>query len=138
MNDNNIWLSGMMGLIVGDALGVPVQFMTSFVHRGGSVVSYYHGHTERCPEAVVSENHKADIRPDDLPGRSWGQERFFHLPRLFGKCGRSHSAFGSSSARKGLRSIFQLERDRENLIQWTVEDFRETDLYRERRNNYGE
>ena len=23
----NIWLDGMMGLIVGDALGVPVQFM---------------------------------------------------------------------------------------------------------------
>ena len=25
--DRNIWLDGMMGLIVGDALGVPVQFM---------------------------------------------------------------------------------------------------------------
>lgn len=23
----NIWLDGMMGLVVGDALGVPVQFM---------------------------------------------------------------------------------------------------------------
>jgi ADP-ribosylglycohydrolase/tyrosine-protein phosphatase YwqE len=28
MNDKHIWLSGMMGLVVGDALGVPVQFMT--------------------------------------------------------------------------------------------------------------
>lgn len=25
--DRNKWLDGMMGLIVGDALGVPVQFM---------------------------------------------------------------------------------------------------------------
>lgn len=25
--DRNIWLDGMMGLIAGDALGVPVQFM---------------------------------------------------------------------------------------------------------------
>lgn len=25
--DRNVWLDGMMGLIVGDALGVPVQFM---------------------------------------------------------------------------------------------------------------
>ena len=25
--NRNIWLDGMMGLIVGDALGVPVQFM---------------------------------------------------------------------------------------------------------------
>ena len=24
----NIWLDGMMGLVVGDALGVPVQFMS--------------------------------------------------------------------------------------------------------------
>ena len=24
----NIWLDGMMGLVVGDALGVPVQFKT--------------------------------------------------------------------------------------------------------------
>ena len=24
----NIWLDGMMGLVIGDALGVPVQFMT--------------------------------------------------------------------------------------------------------------
>lgn len=28
MNMKNIWLDGMMGLVVGDALGVPVQFMT--------------------------------------------------------------------------------------------------------------
>jgi ADP-ribosylglycohydrolase len=26
--NDNIWLSGMMGLVVGDAIGVPVQFMT--------------------------------------------------------------------------------------------------------------
>lgn len=25
--DRNVWLDGMMGLIVGDALGVPIQFM---------------------------------------------------------------------------------------------------------------
>ena len=24
----NIWLDGMMGLVVGDALGVPVQFLS--------------------------------------------------------------------------------------------------------------
>ena len=28
MNMKNIWLDDMMGLVVGDALGVPVQFMT--------------------------------------------------------------------------------------------------------------
>ena len=26
--ERNIWIDGMMGLVVGDALGCPVQFMT--------------------------------------------------------------------------------------------------------------
>ncbi len=38
-NDDNIWLSGIMGVVVGDALGCPVQFRSRKEVRDNPVTS---------------------------------------------------------------------------------------------------
>ena len=55
MMKTNIWLNGMMGLIVGDALGVPVQFMdrTEIRHRAqGPVTGMESGGVYQMPEGT--------------------------------------------------------------------------------------
>ncbi len=37
----NIWLDGMMGLVVGDALGVPVQFLSPLRTRKPTVLTVW-------------------------------------------------------------------------------------------------
>ena len=53
MMKTNIWLNGMMGLIVGDALGVPVQFMDREKIRNraqGPVTGMEEGGVYQMPE----------------------------------------------------------------------------------------
>jgi ADP-ribosylglycohydrolase len=55
----NIWLDGMMGLIVGDALGVPVQFMTMEAIRNrerGLVTGMESGGVYDMPEGTWSDD----------------------------------------------------------------------------------
>ena len=55
----NIWLNGMMGLIVGDALGVPVQFMdrTEIRNRAqGPVTGMEAGGVYQMPEGTWSDD----------------------------------------------------------------------------------
>jgi ADP-ribosylglycohydrolase len=55
----NIWLDGMMGLVVGDALGVPVQFMTREEIRNrecGPVTGMESGGVYDMPEGTWSDD----------------------------------------------------------------------------------
>lgn len=55
----NIWLDGMMGLVVGDALGVPVQFMTREEIRNrdaGFVTGMEAGGVYNMPEGTWSDD----------------------------------------------------------------------------------
>lgn len=59
MMKTNIWLNGMMGLIVGDALGVPVQFMdrTEIRNRAqGPVTGMESGGVYQMPEGTWSDD----------------------------------------------------------------------------------
>jgi ADP-ribosylglycohydrolase len=59
MNENNIWLSGMMGLVVGDALGVPVQFMKREEIKNrpaGSVTGMESGGVYDMPKGTWSDD----------------------------------------------------------------------------------
>ena len=57
--DRNIWLDGMMGLIVGDALGVPVQFMEKeeiVTREVGSVKGMESGGAYNMPAGTWSDD----------------------------------------------------------------------------------
>lgn len=56
---NKIWLNGMMGLVVGDALGVPVQFMNRDEIRNrakGPVTGMESGGVYKMPEGTWSDD----------------------------------------------------------------------------------
>lgn len=56
---NNVWLDGMMGLVVGDALGVPVQFLHREQIRerkAGPVVGMEAGGVYEMPEGTWSDD----------------------------------------------------------------------------------
>ena len=57
--DRNIWLDGMMGLIAGDALGVPVQFMEKeeiVTREVGSVKGMESGGAYNMPAGTWSDD----------------------------------------------------------------------------------
>ena len=59
MIDKNIWLEGMMGVIVGDALGCPVQFMSrEEIAEGpeGPVVGMEFGGVYNMPEGTWTDD----------------------------------------------------------------------------------
>ena len=59
MMEKNIWLNGMMGLIVGDALGCPVQFMRRNVIRNraqGPVTGMESGGAYRMPAGTWTDD----------------------------------------------------------------------------------
>jgi len=55
----NIWLDGMMGLVVGDALGVPVQFLYREEIKArslGPVIGMESGGVYNMPEGTWSDD----------------------------------------------------------------------------------
>lgn len=88
--EKKVWLSGMMGLIVGDALGVPVQFMSRSEIRNryeGPVIGMEAGGAYAMPAGTWSDDSsmalatldsimdKGGIDPDDIMARfvDWEQ-----------------------------------------------------------------
>lgn len=81
MMKRNIWLDGMMGVVVGDALGCPVQFMSRYEikHRPGGVVTGMEaGGVYRMPEGTWTDDssmalatmdsiiYKGEVDPEDI------------------------------------------------------------------------
>lgn len=79
MRDRNIWLDGIMGLVTGDALGSPVQFMSrSEIRKQGLVEGMEAGGTYGHPAGTWSDDSsmtlatvdsflmKGGIDPDDI------------------------------------------------------------------------
>ena len=54
--DKNIWLSGIMGGVVGDALGVPVQFMSRAEVKEKNVTGMVGYMTFNLPEGSWSDD----------------------------------------------------------------------------------